>query len=375
MLVGVINAHTMEQLDEVVNGLPPHVYDLLEFRLDSCLHIDLTVLGKILMTTPLPVIFTLRPTSQGGCYEGPEEERLAILTQLAALGPHYMDIEYSVDPHWIYALRKEHPSLQLILSYHNFDETPHPLTDILDHMRAITPARFYKIATYGRTTIDALRMLCFSKTYGDKGDVVAICMGADGISTRILAPVVGGGLSYCNVLTPSAPGQLSAEVLLKTYNFNRLGPQTKIYGLIGDPVSPSRGHIFHNQQMLQRHQNAVYVKWRLQPGELDSAVPLLKQLGISGLSVTMPLKEHILPYIEEVDADIATIGAANTIVLKDHRWTGFNTDGVGAFNALEDVLGKNLHGKTVVLLGAGGAARSILYSAMKKGANTNFKRF
>ncbi len=362
MLAGVITGdlELAKKFGQREQGL-----DLLEFRLDHFAERSLDVLRGVLAGVEVPALFTLRSRSQGGQFGGSETERLVELMQLAEIGPRYVDLEHDVDPAWIRAFQKKHPKIGVVLSYHDFERTPEDLEAVLAQMRGAASAEIYKIATHARTTVDALRLLCFTKKHGTADDLACMAMGADGVTTRVLGHVMGSQISYCGLGgTTSAPGQLSVEEMLGTYGYRRLNRETKIYGLLGNPVEQSVGHIFHNRQFERLGKNAVYVKWRLTPEELDAAVPLLREMGVAGLSVTMPLKEPLMRFIEPDDADVKVIGAANTVVVEDGVWRGLNTDGRGAMAAL----GMPLQNKTVVVLGAGGAARAIVYTAVKQGA-------
>ena len=149
-------------------------------------------------------------------------------------------------------------------------------------------------------------------------------------------------------------------------NFKKPNPETKIFALIGSPVNHSIGHIFHNEYFRRLNINALYVKWDINQHELAEAVPLLKKL-VSGLSVTMPLKEKIFPYVDKIEPEAQKIGAINTLSLslENNIWIGSNTDGLGAIKAL----GVPIKGKTIAILGASGAARAIIYTAVCFGAN------
>jgi 3-dehydroquinate dehydratase/shikimate dehydrogenase len=162
-------------------------------------------------------------------------------------------------------------------------------------------------------------------------------MGEDGTSTRILAPLVHSGFCYCPVDESSAPGQLGAETLRKVYNFARLDEDTAVYGLLGDPVGRSAGHIYHNGRNALHSCNAVYVKWRIPREESGQAVALLHRLGVRGLSVTMPLKEAVMPFLASIDEAGQAIGAVNTLKACAGGYSATNTDGAGALNALEEM--------------------------------------
>jgi len=245
----------------------------------------------------------------------------------------------------------------LISDYHNFQETPFDLETILQQL---PEAKFKKIATFARTTIDSLRMLAFVQ---DHPGVIGLCMGELGEITRILAPVVGTPLMYApeDEKLATAPGQLTLQTLLETYHFRKLRVGTPIFGLIGDPVVQSPGHIYHNARLQGR---GVYVKMRIQKEELADFFHWARKLPFHGLSVTTPHKKSALAFLDDLDPEAAAIGAVNTIVVQEGRWVGYNTDGLGALKALGDVQEKRI----AILGGRGGAGRAIAHEAKKQGS-------
>jgi 3-dehydroquinate dehydratase/shikimate dehydrogenase len=399
VIVGVIQKKTLAEVSVLLESVDTSLYAALELRLDACADLNLDVLGRI--DFPLPVIFTLRCKEEGGAYTGSEAERLALLADLLQLKPDYVDIEASVAAEKIARICSVSPATKLILSQHDFKHTPASLEDMLEamrnDMRESMPV-IYKIATYAHSGLDALRMLVFCKEQSARGvSLIGICMGPDGSSTRILAPVVHTGFCYCPLAELSAPGQLDAATLRGLYNFASLDKHTAVYGLLGDPVEQSVGHLYHNERNAATRCNAVYVKWRIAKEELGQAMPLLRRLGVQGLSVTMPLKEVIMPFVAGMDSATEAIGAANTLKAVAGGFSATNTDGPGALApygeaalapygvaalapdgdaalaaggvaALEAEGLSDLRGKTVVLLGAGGAARAVMYEADKRGA-------
>ena len=110
----------------------------------------------------------------------------------------------------------------------------------------------------------------------------------------------------------------------------------------------------------------IYLSAEVKPENLKMAIEGMKGFDIKGMSVTIPYKQVIMKYLDKIDKDAETIGAVNTIVNKDGKLTGYNTDWTGALTALEKRV--KLKGKKVALIGAGGAARAIVYGLTKKGA-------
>jgi len=186
-------------------------------------------------------------------------------------------------------------------------------------------------------------------------------MGELGRCSRILGASFGVPIVYTspNETETTASGQISAKTLRSIYSVQK---DLTLYGLIGDPVSQSYGHIFHNAYMKGR--DAIYVRLRIRKEELSEFFTLASAIGFSGLSVTIPHKEAVYPYLSHVDEKSFGIGAVNTITLQNGAYVGTNTDAEASI----DALGLPIEGKTVVVFGAGGAARAIVYEAMKRGA-------
>jgi 3-dehydroquinate dehydratase/shikimate dehydrogenase len=257
-------------------------------------------------------------------------------------------------------------SSMTICSHHNFEEVPKNLEQLLgDTLK--TPADIYKIAALGHSTLDALQMLLFMKEKTSQGiKLSAICMGEKGQVSRILAPVFGSAINYAALDQPNAPGQLKISELSEIYHYFSLNKETSVYGLIGSPIVQSPSQITHNAFFRKNGLNAVYVKMQIEKEELASFFDLAKKLGIKGLSVTIPLKEAVLPFLDEIDPLAQEIGAVNTIVFEKGRMKGYNTDAAGALDPIETKL--PVRGKKVVLLGAGGSAKAIAYEAKRRGA-------
>lgn len=338
--------------------------DVVELRLDSFSVVDPAALRMLRSQFSIPMIFTLRSRMQGGGYAASEENRLAEMRRLMELKPEYVDLEYHVSPRFIEEITSQYPESKLILSYHHFTETPDDLMGIYQKMQKI-PAFFYKIAVTANNSLDALRLFCWAK-HSD-GKLIAISMGSYGQITRILGPIIGCPMTYAALDDDqqSAPGQLSVQTLIERYHHRSLNPYTALYGLIGDPVDQSISDQTHNHLISACGLDAVYVKIPVSPSELSEFLQLAKQLPFRGLSVTMPLKEHVLSLLDEIDPSALDIGAVNTLLFDKGRITGFNTDGVGALDAIEKE--SQVKGKRIVIIGAGGAAKAIAYEAHRRG--------
>ena len=138
--------------------------------------------------------------------------------------------------------------------------------------------------------------------------------------------------------------------------------KTKVCAIIGDPVEHSLSPIIHNAAFKELGLNLVYVTFTVTTRELQTAILGAKSLGLWGLNVTMPHKNAVMNYLDEVDATAKSIGAVNTVLNNNGRLIGYNTDGNGAMIALQEN-GVYLKEKKLVLIGAGGTAKAIAYQA------------
>ncbi len=139
----------------------------------------------------------------------------------------------------------------------------------------------------------------------------------------------------------------------------------KVFGIIGDPVSHSLSPVMHNSAFRELGLKAVYGAFQVKKENLKSAVEGIRALNIGGVSVTIPHKESIFHFLDEVDEVAQKIGAVNTIINKEGKLIGYNTDWLGVLKAFEEK-GVSLKEKRVVILGAGGASRAVVF-AVKAG--------
>jgi shikimate dehydrogenase len=139
--------------------------------------------------------------------------------------------------------------------------------------------------------------------------------------------------------------------------------QTELYGVIGNPVQHSLSPIIHNAAFRRMGLNAVYLAFEVI--NVEEALRGIRGLGVRGISVTIPFKTGVVPFLDKVEGLAKKIGAVNTIVNRRGKLIGYNTDCDGALEALEEKM--DLRGKRFVLLGAGGAARAIGFGLQERG--------
>lgn len=137
--------------------------------------------------------------------------------------------------------------------------------------------------------------------------------------------------------------------------------RTKVCALIGDPVEHSLSPHIQNAAFQHLKLDYVYVTFRVERKELETAIQGIRSLKIHGLNVTMPLKIAVIQYLDQIDENAKTIGAVNTILNSEGKLVGYNTDGKGALMALEDG-NQSPADRKIVILGAGGASKAVSYS-------------
>lgn len=143
--------------------------------------------------------------------------------------------------------------------------------------------------------------------------------------------------------------------------------RTEIYGIVGWPLGHTRSPALHNAAFERMGMNAVYVPMPVAPGGLRAAVEGVRALGIKGLNVTVPHKVEVAKYLDRVEGVAAELGAVNVIVNRDGELVGHNTD-VEGFGLSMEKSGAKVEGAEVAVLGAGGAARSVIRALIDAGA-------
>jgi 3-dehydroquinate dehydratase/shikimate dehydrogenase len=339
---------------------------LVELRLD---YINGEVnLKRLLVDRPSPVVVTCRRERDGGKFSGSEDQRLMLLRSAIAEGVEYIDLEEDVA-----AMVARYGKTKRIVSLHDYRKTPDDLAEIHARLAALD-ADIVKIATTANQSHDNLRMLQLIER--SKVPTVGICMGDIGTPSRILAGRFGAPFTFATFHHERtlAPGQFSYQQMTEIYHYDRIDAQTTVYGVIGDPIAHSLSPMVHNAAFRRLGINAVYVPFRVPREHLSQFLEDAPALGIKGLSVTIPHKEAVLKKLSATDPSMAGIGAANTLVFKDRRIVGYNTDHLAALESLEQALAAHhgrrgtLESQTALVLGAGGAAKAIAYGLKQMGA-------
>jgi 3-dehydroquinate dehydratase / shikimate dehydrogenase len=342
----------------------------LEFRLDYISKPGLAVpkIKHFLEThSGITIIATCRRAASGGKFRGSIASQLEILAKAAAAGCQLVDVELQTaqkcKPEQLQKLRSR---AALILSFHDFRGTK-KLDETLEKMRSF-PADFYKVVSTATTLADNVSMIQFLGRESDNHSIVGVCMGEQGIISRVLGVRAGSIFTFAAVSPgeETAPGQVTAQELRSVYRIEQVDAATRVYGVAGDPVAHSLSPAIMNAAFRRENVNAVYLT--LHAKTLKDLLTCVREIPIHGVSITMPYKEVILPYLDNTDSHTTKIGACNTVVrAQDGKLYGFNTDTSGVVRPLERRL-STLQDAKILVLGAGGAARAAVFGLKERGA-------
>ena len=342
----------------------------LELRLDFLAKaIDFK---RLLPCKLCPWVATLRRPTDGGRFPGTEQERQIIIRQAIVSGAfEWVDLETDVAN----SIPRFGP-VKRIVSYHNLIETPQDLDEIYQRMLK-QDADVYKLAVLAQSPNDVARILRLQRAAPKP--TVAFCMGDIGQPSRFLSLKYGAPFIYAafNKERGIAPGLPSMEEFKTTYPVRSIDADTKVFGVVGDPVGHSLGPLLHNHMLQRMKVNAIYLPFRVPRGQFPEAVEEYEEIPVHGYSVTIPHKEAAAQLAREKEPNVERIGAANTLVRRDDgKFSAANTDYTAAIDSLKAFLADKAHDGPVVqlsqisclLLGAGGVARAIAHALHREGA-------
>ena len=146
----------------------------------------------------------------------------------------------------------------------------------------------------------------------------------------------------------------------------KLDGYTRLAAVVANPIKHSISPFIHNTAFEATATNGVYVAWEIETSDLEQTIRNIRRYQMFGINLSMPYKEQVIPYLDELSDEARLIGAVNTVVNHDGILIGYNTDGKGFFKSLPSF---TITGKKMTLLGAGGAAKSIFAQAILDGAN------
>ena len=363
-VVGTDAPMMIERAESLVRDNP-----FIELRLDY-LSQPLAALPKLKafveMHPEATFIATCRRAVNGGKFKGTVAAELAVLRKAADSGFPLVDLEFqSAESLKADDLKDLYDRVGMILSYHNFKNTK-KLDEQFAEMSQY-PADFYKVVSTATNLYDNVVMMKFLEANSGRHEMVGLCMGEQGITSRVLGVRAGSIFTFGAATRgeETAPGQVLAGELRDIYRIDMVDQATQVYGVAGDPVSHSLSPVMMNAAFRRETVNAVYLA--LHAKSLKDLLACVSDIPIRGLSITMPYKQDMVAELDNSDALTKQIGACNTVVrAADGKLYGFNTDVAGVIVPLEQRL--HLAEARVLIVGAGGVARAAAFGLKNKGA-------
>ena len=359
LLCVTVTGRTMDELRRARDAASNA--DLVEVRLDS---VDRPDVAGALDGRLRPVIITCRPAWEHGGFTGAEEDRRRILFEALAAGAEFVDVEAQAG--FVSDLIRGRRGRGVVVSMHAYGPPPPDLHERALAMRA-TGAEIVKIAIEARRLCDMLPLvqLADGAPFGDPDPSVGhvlIAMGQAGVASRILAARLKNRWTYAG--EGVAPGQVPAARMLNEFRLRRIRPDAALYGVVGSPVEHSLSPAMHNAGFAALGLNAAYLP--LQTSDAGDFVTFGREMKLRGASITSPLKVAMLDHVDDIDPVARRAGAMNTLVVRDGRWLGANTDVEGFLAPLAGRMA--LKGTRATVLGAGGAARAVAVALAQQGA-------
>jgi 3-dehydroquinate dehydratase/shikimate dehydrogenase len=346
----------------------------LEFRLDLMAKpaAGLNALKDFLNKhRDVQAIATCRRKPNGGNFTGALAAELEILQKAAEAGCQIVDLEVeSAEQAGKAQLARFREALRatstsLLVSYHDFSRT-RGLGEAAARINAFEPD-YVKVVSTARNLADNLAVLRMIEDESLNVQVVGIAMGEEGLVSRVLGPREGAAFTFAAAAegAETAPGQASLRSLIDLYRIEQVDQATRIFGVAGNPISHSLSPLIHSTAFRRENVNAIMLPLKVKA--LGDLLTLTRDLPLSGVAVTMPLKQEVLPHLANMDPLTARIGACNTLRTgADGKLYGFNTDVAGVVRPLEKRM--KLKGSRILVVGAGGAARAAVFGLVEQGA-------
>jgi 3-dehydroquinate dehydratase/shikimate dehydrogenase len=283
---------------------------------------------RLLDQKPCPLVATVRRPEDGGRWTGPEDARRMLIRQAIVAGFDWVDLEIDIADKI-----PRFGQVRRIVSYHNIREVPANLQEI--HARLCDQdADVVKIAVRGHHPLDNLRILKLLES--PQKPTIAFCMGEVGFPSRILGAKFGAPFTYAafNKERTLAPGMPTFLELKKLYHYHLINSETRVFGVLGDPVAHSLSPHIHNLSMRRSGLNAIYLPFRVSAEAFPAFLEAFESIPVQGYSVTIPHKEAAARLALKKDITVERTQAANTLIREGDGFTAYNTDYRGALETL-----------------------------------------
>jgi len=368
---------SVEQVRRDVSRAIESGADMIELRIDTA---DVAQVRAGISGLATSFIFTCRSVDEGGQSDDSDDERLTKMTSLASKFGGLIDLEWRH-----FNDRIDDPAdakrPEIITSLHDFVTRPDKLTGTYLQMCS-SSADVVKVVWRARTVRDNFE--AFELLSQKQKPTIALCMGETGLLSRILAKKFGAYLTFARLDTSAgtAPGQPSVDELKHLYRWDLIRPSTRLFGVVGSPVSHSMSPAIHNASFDHTQFDGLYVPFLVEPGyesfkAFMETARAFESFHLRGLSITLPHKENAIRYLREQNAQVdplaSHIGAVNTIDLRTTgEMFGTNTDYDAILDTITAGLGNTrgeLAGVNVCVIGAGGTGRTAVCALAAMNAN------
>jgi len=356
-----------------IMDLAQGTFSMVELRADKLDSISEDELHDFIRAVPYDLVFTLREPVDGGLYTGSEEDRLHLTRIAIDAGSAWIDCEAFRSQSFFARMEELIAGSQtrLVVSFHEFQGMGIDPFARMTALRSQFPGALIKAALTPRNSGDFISLLDLADRLGNQHPFVVLGMGEWGSASRILYRRFGSEWTYASNpeagAPPLAPGQYTSFELSRLYRAGSWTPDWKIFAVTGNPIHHSKSPEIHNQYMIEKGIRGVYI--RLQTEVPEDIVTITRKLPLAGLSVTIPHKETLIPLLDETDDAVQQIHACNCVVNAEDRLCGYNTDAPGFLGPIDEMLGCGwLTGRSVSVLGAGGAARAVVWALKNRKA-------
>jgi 3-dehydroquinate dehydratase/shikimate dehydrogenase len=339
--------------------------DLIEYRIDAIEEPDFELLfsGRrkaTLVACPMP--------AAGGRFEGTEESCLARLRLAADAGAAFVDVDWRLADR----LTGLPERCRRIVSFHRAQGMPADAASAIQFLHSLCgPGDFIKFVPHCDRLDEALDLARITLDGG--GRTIAFATGRAALLTRLLAICAGAPIVYAAPApgAETAPGQPAVAELRAVLPPRGGGPTTSVFAVVGRPVAHSLSPLVHSLALRMQAFDAMFLAF--EPEDFATFFEKISKLPfVRGLAVTAPFKEDALRCSDRADDAVRQVVAANTLVRTPDGWRALNTDDEGAAGAMELATESGLAGKTVCILGTGGAARAAAAGARRRGAEVVF---
>jgi len=371
---------------------------LVEWRVDALAEQEnaAAMIARLVRDSALPSIVTIRSETEGGLYGGTEANRANVLATLLEGddAPRYIDVEWESmrRPDELRAAiaaaldskANADRRTSVIASAHSFEGRPPNMLQMIELATLDDRIDVIKLAWFARSLRDNLEAI--DVLAERRKPTIALCMGPFGLMSRVLAPKFGGLVTYASGAAGegTAPGQPTVEDLFERYRFASINESTRVFGVIGWPIEHSQSPAIHNAGFEAIGYDGVYLPMPV-PGDatevehFNATVGALidhDRLDFRGASVTIPHKENLVKFIRErggrLDAASGRVNAANTLIVGSAGGLSCaNTDVPAAIQSLcagMQIEERDLKGRPIAVIGAGGVARAVIAGLIDAGA-------